>query len=208
MLFRRCVRLKEAPIRATGWVSADSRYRLSINGKRVLWGPSPCDPRHLEADPLDIARWLQTGDNAIGCEVLYYGWGDGTWCAGKPGLIFSLRIEYKDGACEHVYSDTSWRVMLDRAHPPGQYKRFFLRSLQEVFDARLRPADWDRPPFEQDDHWLEPLVLSAPADKPPVCSTYKDYLFDGWAVNEDEFRLERGEITRSLFHILPLHRHG
>jgi len=39
-----------------------------------------------------------------------------------------------------VVTDGSWRALLDRAHRPGQFKRWYLRALQEDFDARLRPA--------------------------------------------------------------------
>jgi hypothetical protein len=53
-LFRKEIELKEAPVRALGWVTADSRYRLSVNGQRVQWGPAPCDPRQLDVDPCDL----------------------------------------------------------------------------------------------------------------------------------------------------------
>jgi len=45
VLFRRVLDLPSAPLRATGWISADSRYLLEVNGQRVQWGPAPCDPR-------------------------------------------------------------------------------------------------------------------------------------------------------------------
>src|SRR5512140_1926240 len=35
VLFRRELELAAAPVRATGWITADSRYRLSVNGVRV-----------------------------------------------------------------------------------------------------------------------------------------------------------------------------
>ena len=37
----------------------------------------------------------------------------------------------------------SWDCFLAKSWRPGQYKRWFLRSLQEEFDARLYPYGWD-----------------------------------------------------------------
>ena len=175
VLFRRNVRLKQKPLRAWGWVTADSRYLLSVNGRRVQWGPAPCDPRWLDADPVDITPYLKRGDNVIAAHVLFYGLGDGTWPAGKPGFICKLDIELDGGATETVLSDDSWLCLPDRAHPPGQYKRWYLRCLQEVFDSRLHPYGWDQPGFEPDAAWLPAMRLHCPANKPPACGSYEEY---------------------------------
>ena len=62
VLFRREVDLPAKPRRATGWIAADSRYRLEVNGQRIQWGPAPCDPRWPEADPVDLTDALQPGE--------------------------------------------------------------------------------------------------------------------------------------------------
>ena len=147
VLFRRDIELPDRPRKAAGWITADSRYRLTVNGTRVQWGPAPCDPREMDVDPFDVTSLLRPGKNTIGVEVLYYGLGDGTWPAGKPGMIFSLAIEQADGRRQRIVSDSSWQMMIDRAHRPGQFKRWYLRSLQEEFDARLHPFGWDTPAF-------------------------------------------------------------
>jgi alpha-L-rhamnosidase len=172
VLFRRELDLAEKPRKAVGWITADSRYRLTVNGTRVQWGPAPCDPRQLDVDPMDITRLLHAGKNTIGVEVLFYGFGDGTWAGGKPGMIFNLAIEHADGHQERIVSDAAWQALLDRAHRPGQYKRWYLRSLQEEFDARLHPLGWDMPQFVPDDRWTAAAVLRCPADKPPGCCGY------------------------------------
>lgn len=176
VLFRRELALSEQPRRAQGWISADSRYRLTVNGQRIQWGPAPCDPRWLEADPIDLTAHLQPGSNVLGVEVLYYGLGDGTWVTGKPGLLFSLEIEYADGRSERVISDPGWLTYLDRAHRPGQYKRWFLRALQEDFDARLHPYGWDTPTFTPDQRWQPAFPLNVAANVPPLTGSYRDYL--------------------------------
>ncbi len=172
VLFRREIVLDTVPVRARGFISADSRYRLTVNGKRVQWGPAPCDPRHLDADPVDIAPLLLPGKNVLGVEVLHYGLGDGTWPAGKPGMLFHLVLEFPDGTTRSVVSDGDWRCMIDRAHPPGQHKRWFLRALQEEYDARLHPEGWDTPGYAPGEEWCPAMPLECPPDKPAACSDY------------------------------------
>ncbi|HZO10372.1 MAG TPA: alpha-L-rhamnosidase N-terminal domain-containing protein, partial [Myxococcota bacterium] len=178
VLFRHELELAQAPSSARGFVSADSRYRLFVNGRRVQWGPAPCDPRSYEADPIDLARWLVPGRNVIGAEVLFYGHGDGTWPFGKPGFLFALRVEEPGGRMTEVRSDDQWRVFLDRAHRPGQFKRWYLRALQEDFDARLHPWGWSAPGFAADEAWLEPQLVEAAADRPAAAAKQADYLGD------------------------------
>jgi len=175
VLFRRELTLPAPPLRAAGWLTADSRYRFTVNGERVQWGPAPCDPRSLDVDPVDFTRYLRAGANVLGVEVLHYGVGEGTWAAGKPGFLCRFGITHADGRAEQVLSDDSWRAYLDRAHRPGQYKRWFLRALQEEFDARLHPDGWDTAAFAPDERWLPAMPIECPADKPPVCSRYYDY---------------------------------
>jgi hypothetical protein len=179
VLFRREIEIGGEVASARGWISADSRYRLFVNGRRVQWGPAPCDPRSYEADPLDLARWLSPGRNVIGAEVLFYGHGEGTWPLGKPGFLFALRVEESGGRVSEVVSDRSWPALLDRAHRPGQFKRWYLRALQEDFDARLRPSAWSEPGFAPDAAWTAPQVLDVPADRPAAAGSHYDYLTDG-----------------------------
>lgn len=178
VLFRRELSLKGKPRRATGWVVADSRYALFVNGRRLQFGPAPCDPRWLEADPVDLTALLTEGDNVIAAQVLYYGHGDGTSPLGKPGFLFGLEIEAADGQVQRVVSDGNWRACLPRAWRPGQYKRWYLRSLQEEFDARAYPYGWESTGFKPDDNWLPAMNLNCPPDEPAVCSHYPEYALD------------------------------
>ncbi len=153
VFFRRTFTLSSKPKRATGWVVGDSRYRFHANGERVQWGPAPSDPRWPEVDPLDLTPFLSEGANAIGCEVLYYGHGDGTWPLGKPGFLFRLEIEGEDGETQTIVSDASWQAMLARCWRAGHYPRWYLRALQEEFDARLYPDGWTTARYQPAAGW-------------------------------------------------------
>lgn len=178
VLFRRELNLAAPPRRATGWIAADSRYRLEVNDARVQWGPAPADPRWAEADPLDLTRHLRAGRNVIGATVLFYGVGDGTWPIGKPGFLFWLEIEHTDGRQERVVSDAAWRALLCRAWRPGQFKRWYLRALQEEFDARLYPHGWSRPDFAAGADWLPAMPLGGSPNKPALATNYYEYQLD------------------------------
>ncbi len=168
VLFRKEIELDSPPVCARGWIAADSRYRLTINGRRVQWGPAPCDPRTLDADPIDVTSLLKAGKNAIGVEVLFYGHGDGTWAGGLPGLLLNLKVRTESGKVIPLLSDNSWHARLDRAHPPGRYKRWFLRALQEEYDGRLHPEGWDTLQYVPDREWMAAAELPCPPDKPPA----------------------------------------
>jgi hypothetical protein len=178
VLFRKEINVPDQPVNVKGWISADSRYKLIVNGQRIQWGPPPSDPRWTEVDHTDLTKHITKGKNTICAEVLYYGHGEGTWTIGKPGLIVYLQIEYKNGKKETVVTDDTWYSYLDRAHKPGQYRRWYLRSLQEEFNARIHPYGWDKQDFQVDKNWVPVMVLDCPSDKPAVCSSYGDYIMN------------------------------
>lgn len=178
VLFRREIVVDRPLSRALGWITADSRYRMTLDGRVLQWGPAPSDPRSLDVDPVDLSQLLTPGRHVIGVEVLFYGRGDGTWVAGKPGLLFHLRLEFADGTTERIVSDDRWSAFLDRAHRPGHYRRWYLRALQEEFDARLHPLGWDAPAFVPDARWLPAMLIDGRPDQPSFASRYPDALED------------------------------
>ena len=179
VLFRREVSLESRPKKAVGWICADSRYKLEVNGRRIQWGPAPADPRFAEADPVDLTEALQPGRGVIGATVLYYGHGDGTWPFGKPGFLFWLEVELENGRTIRVVSDESWKAHLARAWRPGQSKRWYLRALQEEFDARLYPHGWTSPGFTADEsQWLDAMALEGSPNKPALSTGYFEYAND------------------------------
>lgn len=174
VLFRKVIELPSAPTSAKGWICADSRYRLFVNGQRVQWGPSPGDPRHLEADPLDLTKLLKPGKNIIAVEVLHFGQGDGTWPFGKPGFIFNLLVDDL-----LIVSNDTWRCLVDRGRPPGQHRRSYLRAWQEVHNFRLSPIGWTEVGFDESS-WRAPRTIDCGGARSPISSSYLAYQDDTW----------------------------
>lgn len=173
-LFRKTFNLNSLPDLAKGWILADSRYKLYVNGEYVQFGPAPFDPRQPEADPIDITSYLKRGENTIGTEVLYYGTGEGTWPTGKPGFILNIQLEGSEIA-QQLISNEKWKVSLAESWKPGQYKRWYLRAFQEEFDARKYPYGWNQSNFEENSVWLPAMEIDLAADKPPISSPYDEY---------------------------------
>lgn len=173
VLFRKDIVLDKKPHKAIGWILADSRYRLFVNGKRIQWGPAPSDPRWQEADPIDLTAFLTEGKNVIAVEVCFFGSGDGTHPMGKPGFILNLDMDQ-----EKLETDASWDCFLAKSWRPGQYKRWFLRSLQEEFDARLYPYGWDTSDFKPDENWTKAILVSQDGKEPSVCNSSSEYVWE------------------------------
>ena len=178
VLFRRTVEVTAPLRRATGWIVADSRYRLEVNGRRIQWGPAPSDPRWPEADPVDLTGHLQPGTNVLAVTVLYYGHGDGTWPLGKPGFLCRLELEDTTGSVQTVATDASWLTHLCRAWTPGHYKRWYVRALQEEFDANLYPYGWSQADFTPGTDWLPAMDLVGSPNQPALSTRFVEYTWD------------------------------
>ncbi|WP_194775442.1 alpha-L-rhamnosidase-related protein [Pararhodonellum marinum] len=186
--FRKSFQISENIKSAKGWILGDSRYLLFVNGQRIQFGPSPSDPRFTEADPMDLGGILNSGENVIGATVLYYGFGDGAWPAGKAGFIFNLKIEYVGGREESIVSDHNWQVQVAKSWPLGKYKRWYLRSLQEVFDNRIYPEGWYSPGFELDESWFFTEEMVGDSAKTALSTSITDYMYDSGGNQNTQLR--------------------
>lgn len=181
VFFRKTFDLQEVPAQGRLLLTADSRYRLYVNGSELQFGPAPGDPREWDVDALDIATYLRSGENVIGAHVLYYGHSEGTWVAGKPGLIARLELLDTVGHTTLIATDQSWRCGLDRSVTPGRSKRSYLQALQEVRDLRHWPSGWNQAGFTEDSLWTDALELRASSAQPAIYSRYPDRLNDASA---------------------------
>lgn len=69
-LFRRVLRLRAAPRTAALHIFADTRYRLTLNGVLLGYGPARFIPGAPEHDTYDLAHLLQPGTNVLVAEVV------------------------------------------------------------------------------------------------------------------------------------------
>src|SRR5262245_997093 len=93
MQFRRSFTLETAPAQAHLHLSADSRYLLYCNGRRLGYGPPRNYHYCYEYDTYDLAPHLRPGENTIAIAVIH--WGEGTFhqMVGRAGLLAQLDLD-------------------------------------------------------------------------------------------------------------------
>lgn len=117
ILFRRTFFLESPPGRCRLQVSADSRYKLYVNGTLAEAGPCKGDREVWYYDGLDLTAYLHPGKNVIAAEVLYYPaeQGKGSFSifrTNHPGLFVKGKAE--SGSREILLSaDEQWKVCMD-----------------------------------------------------------------------------------------------
>lgn len=118
-------------------VTADSWYRLWINGIWVNDGPCRSWPERYQYDVLDVAPYLRPGSNEIRILVRYFGVGDFHRVPQQAGLLAQLEVEMDRGRTITMGTDRSWEM----APYPALLSRVPKISIQmgpaEWFDARL-----------------------------------------------------------------------
>lgn len=163
VLFRKTFEVKSFD-RAELSVTADSRYRLCVNGRWVSDGPVRSFPWQYAYDRIDVTGHLQPGRNVIAVVVVHHGEGTFHHLVTRGGLLAQLEIR-SGKRTQTVVSDQTWKLAVD----PGYNRRSPRISCQmpheEQLDARLTPAEWETPDF--DDRKWKSAVQVAPAAKGP-----------------------------------------
>lgn len=119
VLFLKKVVLTAEPEKAWIKISADTRYKLYINGRLVEAGPSRGDRQIWFYDEKDIRPFLKKGENVVAAEVLRYPLDSlkgnhGMFRTEYPGLYVEGRILDIEGNCVILEADESWMC---RRHP-------------------------------------------------------------------------------------------
>lgn len=114
-------------------ITADSWYRLSVNGSWVNDGPSRAWPEHYQFDELQVGPYLKAGQNEIEIVARYFGVGDFHRIPRRPGLIAELQVAGGEGdPGVHVSTDGTWEI----AEAPQ-----WVRNTPKV-SIQMEPAEW------------------------------------------------------------------
>jgi len=157
--FRKEVRIKTVPASAMARIAVDSKYWLWINGKMVVFegglkrGPDPNDTYY---DEVDIAPFLQKGNNTLAILLWYFGKdGFSHKSSGKAGLIFQCITPEVQ-----IISDKSWQATMHPAyeHTQGIEPNFRLSESNVRFDARRDIGNWQNPDYDTRSHRFESAV--------------------------------------------------
>ncbi len=138
-------------VRARLRISADSRYRLYLNGEWLGDGPSRSFPQHQQFDEYEVTGQLQGGDNILAATVHHYGESTFHYLIGRGGLFFDLLIDLKDGTQRHVVSDKTCRVSPFAAYAIQTPRISCQMPFEEQYDSRRFAADWMQLSFSDQD---------------------------------------------------------
>lgn len=125
------------PVAATIKITADSFYRLYINGIWVNDGPCRSWPNHYQYDVMDVSHYLVNGRNEIFVIARYYGVGDFHKIPQQAGLLAQLDIELANGKRQSIITDGSWEVAELQAMIRNTPKVSIQMEPAEFYDARL-----------------------------------------------------------------------
>jgi alpha-L-rhamnosidase len=179
LYFRKSFELTSEVRTAPAYITADSRYRLYVNGQFVGRGPARSYPRFQYYDVYDIAKYLKPGKKIIAAVVHFYGeataWympgkagvlsvGSGPKAVpGKGGLLFQCDVETAEGKRITVGTDETWKIRQAEAWKQEMPRVNFSLGFIEVFDSRKDIANWNRIELNDSD-WKQALPYASWSD--------------------------------------------
>lgn len=166
VLFRKRIEIDGEVEKADLRISADSRYKLYVNGVLVEAGPCKGDGQIWFYDQVSIKSYLKKGENVLAAAVLRFPLGPSKGNQSMvgthiPGLFLEGRVLEKGGRCLELSADQSWKCVIDHGtsfvrEAPGfaplhfyedvTPKRELRRWKEKGFDDR----DWEEArPYER-----------------------------------------------------------
>lgn len=151
--FRREFKIKDSSQNYKLYITADSRYRLFINGNRVGNGSLQSLSHFKYYDLREVESYLQEGKNCIAVIVNYVGNIPYT----RGGFLAELENE-EGNIC--LATDKTWKTK--KANSWRQHTQKFgmaqYNPYQEHFDARKIPQGWTETGFDDSDWLLSQIV--------------------------------------------------
>ncbi|PKG21900.1 alpha-L-rhamnosidase-related protein [Niallia nealsonii] len=162
--FRKKFYLEEGPHQAEIKVSADSRYRLFINGVSVSFGPCKGDRFTWYYETVDISSYLREGENVIAAQVLRYSpmkdGNESVWRTRLAGLYVHGFIRDSVGhVINQLHTDETWYCVKDTAISLSQGRYTVFLGITEDVDGLKLPFGWNVSEYNDCD-WLPALPYS------------------------------------------------
>lgn len=136
---RKTFKVATLPRKAPVHVTADTRYRLYVNGLHVNRGPARGFQVSWPYDTVDIAPYLKKGRNVIAATIHCLGISDFQYIhQSMAGFLLAGGVDGRD-----LSSNSTWKVRRAPGHLPI-HTRIISPHLgfQEYFDARLEDDAW------------------------------------------------------------------
>ena len=139
VVFRKDFRLDTVPEKAALAVTADTKYRLKINGQWCADGPARAYFNHYSYDVVDATPLLRSGLNRIECEVRFAGCGTFHQSPQRGGFLCQLDADEST----LLISDDTWEAAFIPQWVSNTPKMSPQMAAWEFFDASTQQAhDW------------------------------------------------------------------
>jgi alpha-L-rhamnosidase len=156
--FRRVLDLPRRPASFVVRVSADNRFILFANGRRVAAGPSTSDIAHWRYETIDLASYLQPGRNEISATV----WNEvqpplpaviaeltnQTGRLAQQSLATGFWLQGDAAAVQIGTAQAGWQVAIDRGRSPVNgvrqfgFRIYYVAGAPEEIDTRTALSAW------------------------------------------------------------------
>jgi len=132
--FRKTVELASRPAKATAYITADTFYRLWINGELAMHGPARTPHGTATIDPVDVARYLTAGKNTLMVEV-FHAISMAEALSQAPGLLCEVEAEENGKPQVITATDGTWEASEITAWSRESLRFSFQRGWMEQIDA-------------------------------------------------------------------------
>jgi hypothetical protein len=155
--FRKSFTLSAKPASFVIHISADTRYKLYINGKFAGLGPAKSDLAHWFFDTYDISTFLLNGKNNIAVVVWNQGEHNGySQHSNKTALIVQGNSEKEN----IVNTNKTWVSLQNKGYKPVVFApndkrllyQYYVAGATDSLDARNYPWNWQEINFD-DTKW-------------------------------------------------------
>jgi alpha-L-rhamnosidase len=149
--FRKNFMLSAKPSHFIIHISADNRYKLFINGQFVSLGPARGDLFHWNYETVDIASYLNTGENIASAVV----WNEGE---SRPEAQISYRtafiIQGNSSTEEVVNTNKTWKCIRDKSHQPLPVNiiySYYVTGPGELVNMNQYESSWMKTDYNEAD---------------------------------------------------------
>ncbi len=152
---------------ATLRITADARYVLFVNGKRIGNGPTRSWTHSWSFDTYDISPEIRSREvNAIAVLVIQPGEANFQYPLGRGGLLAELTLKRRSGAESVIGTDRTWKVSPDPAYDRRTQRISCQQGFVEHYDAtQEKGMNWTEPAYD-DSGWSRAGELGAPPLSP------------------------------------------
>jgi hypothetical protein len=175
MLARKTFEVDNIPSKAMLYITADSHYKLWVNGKFVTRGPARCDAHHQSYDIVDVAPVLTPGKNVIAVQVHYHGIMKSYYNAAYPGLLVQLELGENENK-QYIKTDKTWKVIKDAGWDSNTkwVNHVNANNFSSIYDFNSATSNWQSVNFS-DNSWSPAVYqfgLNTWPSKPPQYEPY------------------------------------